>query len=343
MKKGDKIGRYSILQDFSTAGGGLSKWSFASKDGKEYFIKEFLSPKYPLDDSPGSPVTKAKKRESCTIFELRHKKLMAALKGRGTEGGNLVITLDFFRHRTTYYKITSKVDVTSLSVEEISRLPLENRVLILKTCAHSLGILHAEKIVHGDLKPENILIKKTKTNDFTTKLIDFDDSYLSGEAPEAPDEIVGTMNFYSPEVASYIMKTGIVSTSDLTVQSDIFALGLLYSLYLTGKMPLFPLKYQYPCLAVLSGEKLSLVKSDLPEPLTTLICQMLEGVPNKRPTITQVFSQLKSYDKEPPITTSTSTSTTGALKINMAKPKMESTPELKPAGSLRINMPAKKK
>ena len=54
MKKGQVINGYRILQDFSTARGGLSKWTFAEKAGKEYFIKEFLSPTYPVDGAPGS-------------------------------------------------------------------------------------------------------------------------------------------------------------------------------------------------------------------------------------------------------------------------------------------------
>ena len=38
MRKGDVIKGYTIVQDFTTAGGGLSKWTFATKGDKEYFI-----------------------------------------------------------------------------------------------------------------------------------------------------------------------------------------------------------------------------------------------------------------------------------------------------------------
>ena len=53
MRKGDNINGYEILEDFKVAGG-MSKISFAQKGGKDYFIKEFLAPKFPLPDSPGS-------------------------------------------------------------------------------------------------------------------------------------------------------------------------------------------------------------------------------------------------------------------------------------------------
>ena len=43
-------------QDGNTplAGAGFSKWTFAERDGREYFFKEFLSPTYPEEGAPGS-------------------------------------------------------------------------------------------------------------------------------------------------------------------------------------------------------------------------------------------------------------------------------------------------
>ena len=60
MKAGDVINGYTILEDFKVVGAGLSKWTFAERGGRVFFIKEFLSPTYPEDDAPGSAKTKAK-------------------------------------------------------------------------------------------------------------------------------------------------------------------------------------------------------------------------------------------------------------------------------------------
>ena len=68
MKTGDSINGYRILRDFTTAGGGLCKWTFAERGGKEFFFKEFLSPTFPTDKSPGSAKTKQQKRERCAVF-----------------------------------------------------------------------------------------------------------------------------------------------------------------------------------------------------------------------------------------------------------------------------------
>jgi len=300
MQKGDIIHGYRILRDFSTAGGGLSKWSFAEKGGKEYFIKEFLSPKYPTEDAPGSAKSKERKRLACERFEKHHRALMERINERCGKGGNLIFTLDFFREGTTYYKVTEKVDTASLAPRDISRLPLSNRLLILKTVAHSLQILHRAGIVHGDLKPDNILIKETKARLYTTKLIDFDNSYFIGQPPELSEELVGDMVFYAPEVAAYVQGSEAVKPEMLTDKADIFSLGLVFCLYLTGELPAYPAKYSYPGLAVLAGHTLRLSGAEVPYKLKRLVNDMLRLHPHERPTISEVFEVLKAINTDEP-------------------------------------------
>lgn len=294
MKAGDNINGYRILRDFTTAGGGLSKWTFAERGGKQYFFKEFLAPTYPTDESPGSAKIKQQKRERCRIFEHHHSALKKAIDARCGTGGNLIYTVDFFRSGTKYYKVTEKVDVSTLTVKNIATLPLEKKVLILKTVAHSLDILHGLGIVHGDLKPDNILIKQTAEGFYTAKLIDFDNSYFSGKPPAASEEVVGDMVYYSPELGLYIQNSGTVSAANLQTKSDVFALGLIYCQYLTGSLPAFNRKYQYACEAVLNGEKLAASVSGVPPSLANLLVEMMSVEPEKRPHVKEIFSRLKS-------------------------------------------------
>ena len=97
MKAGDVINGYTILEDFKVVGAGLSKWTFAERGGRTFFIKEFLSPTYPDDDAPGSEKTKARKRARCATFEAHHQGIQRALAPLSAYGGNLIVTLDFFR------------------------------------------------------------------------------------------------------------------------------------------------------------------------------------------------------------------------------------------------------
>jgi serine/threonine protein kinase len=318
MKKGDTINGYHILQDFTTAGGGLSKWTFASKGSKEYFIKEFLSPTYPAEGSPGSDQTKRLKRQRCELFEQHHRMLIGKLSSRAADGGNLIVTTEFFRAGAKYYKVTDKVDVKGLTLATIVAASPEKKTLILLTVAHSLRILHQAGVVHGDLKPDNILIKESAKGSFVAKLIDFDNSYVSGEPPTSVEDTVGDPVYYSPELLRYITGDKHTKPSHLQLSSDIFALGLIYTQFLTGRLPLFDrAKYQYPCEAVNAGSRLSM--SGLPPSLAGLIERMLHAQYDQRPTIDEVFATIKAGGTRLSDGPGTSLSFSGTLRGTLLK------------------------
>ena len=290
MKAGDVLNGYRILEDFKVVGAGLSKWTFAERGGRQFFIKEFLSPTYPDDDAPGSAKIKAKKRARCAAFEAHHRGVQHALAPLSAYGGNLIVTLDFFRWGAKYYKVTEKVDAEGMSSADVTALGLRRQLVLMKTVAHSLKILHNLKIVHSDLKPSNVLIKRTELG-YTTKLIDFDNAYIAGRPPP-PEEIVGTINYYSPELLGYIQEAG-VTPGELGLASDIFALGLIYTEYLTGAPPPFDVaRYHEPAVAVRSGETLRVPRSGIPAQLADLIDAMLSSDPARRPTIGHAHAAL---------------------------------------------------
>jgi eukaryotic-like serine/threonine-protein kinase len=298
MKAGDILNGYRILEDFKVVGAGLSKWTFAERGGRQYFIKEFLSPTYPDDDAPGSEKIKAKKRARCAAFEAHHRGVQRALAPLSAYGGNLIVTLDFFRWGAKYYKVTEKVDAEGLSSADVTALGLRAQLVLMKTVAHSLKILHDLKIVHSDLKPSNVLIKRTELG-YTTKLIDFDNAYIAGRPPP-PEEIVGTINYYSPELLGYIQEAG-VAPGELGVASDIFALGLIYTEYLTGAPPPFDAaRYHEPAVAIRSGETLRIPRGGIPPQLADLIDAMLLPDPARRPTIGHVHATLMTIRPDVP-------------------------------------------
>jgi serine/threonine protein kinase len=290
FRAGDLLNGYRLLEDFRVVGAGLSEWSFAEQGGRIFFIKRFLSPTYPDDDAPGSARTKARKRERCAAFEAHHRGIQAAMAPLTTYGGNLIATLDFFRIGAKYYKVTENVDVAGLQPRDVAALDFSSQLVLLKTVAHSLKILHDLHIVHSDLKPSNVLIKRTELG-YTTKLIDFDSSYIVGKPPP-PEEIVGTMNYYSPELVRYIQ--GTAEPGDLTEASDIFALGLIYAEYLTGSVPSFDPAHHEPAIAVLHGQVLELGTSRAPAPVVELVDRMLQLDPAARPKVAEVHSTLMS-------------------------------------------------
>ena len=97
VKAGDVINGYTILEDFRVVGAGLSKWTFAAKDGREYFIKEFLSPTFPDEHAPAAPRPRCASASAVEAFERHHRRINEALAEISGVGGNLIVTLAFFR------------------------------------------------------------------------------------------------------------------------------------------------------------------------------------------------------------------------------------------------------
>ena len=95
------INGYVIDGDLKTDNSGFSKWAFAKKNGCDYFIKEFLAPVYPVDESIFGPEMTARKRKICEKYENRSVSLYSTLNE--ASDGNLVNICEFFRCGTKYY------------------------------------------------------------------------------------------------------------------------------------------------------------------------------------------------------------------------------------------------
>lgn len=289
-KKGTSLHSYILKTDFESAG--QSQWAFAEKNGRQFFVKRFMSPTYPVTESDLPEKDKKYQRQQCEIFENRHRQIMDKLKNKTIEGGNLVVAHEFFREGAHFYKTTEKIEHLNMLP---SSLEFSKKILLLKTIAFSLSLLHSIDVVHGDLKPDNILLKKTKTQWIAGKIIDFDSSYFSGNPP-APDEYIGEVGIYSaPEVLQYNWKE-ITHPGVLTQKADIFALGLIFSLFLIGVLPNYDTKtFTSPSLAVMAGRRLKFEAKGIPNWLNDLINQMLLFEASSRPSCEQV---LETLDKE---------------------------------------------
>ena len=291
LRRGEIIQGYRILEDFRVAGG-MSKISFAELGGKEYFIKEFLYPKYPTADSPGSEKIKSQKRKACDTFENHHRKLNQLIATKVSLGGNLVYAISFFRDGASYYKVNEKIDTSSLEPKIIATLPKDKIITIARSVCHSVAILHDLNIVHGDLKPDNILIKETSRNNYSGKLIDFDDSYFSENPPSDRKCIVGTPEYYSPELAAYILdEDDETEGSSLTLASDVFTLGIIFAEYFTGEKPITGTTLP-TWNAIEKGNPISFAKSIDPQ-IEELLKSMLSLNPNDRPSVKKIQLKLK--------------------------------------------------
>ncbi|MFF0055568.1 protein kinase [Streptomyces microflavus] len=290
MKLGDEISGYHVVTEPTNANGGKCMWAFAEKDGRQYFLKRFLEPKRPREGSTASAASRRIRLEVCQEFEDRHRGIMKRLRPDARGGGNLVLATDFFHEGSTYYKVTERIDTTTL--EKPQTLEPRQKAVLLKTLGLSLQLLHDIDVVHGDLKPLNVLIQKRDGAAFhSAKLIDFDDSYLSGSPPGRQD-VAGDSLYGAPEWRRYVQEDESVQPEHLTTAVDVFALGLMTHEYLTGSLPAHDERYGSPADAVNAGETLRL-DSRLSDSLRGLIRATTSLQPGKRPRMGTYLKALK--------------------------------------------------
>lgn len=95
---------------------------------------------------------------------------------------------------------------------------------VIKDVCSALDTLHSLNIIHRDIKPENIMI----CSDGNVKLIDFDAARIHKKYQPQDTAFIGTAGFAAPE------QYGINQTD---CRSDIFAVGILINVMLTGEHP----------------------------------------------------------------------------------------------------------
>lgn len=282
------IAGYQLTEPWRNTNSGNARWSFARKNGKDYFIKEFLSPSRPADNAM-SPEMISAKRKTCDAFYQTKRELYDRIER--SANGNIVTVKDFFLFGTKYYITTDRVSISNVEIQTVAAAPEKKKLLLLNTVANSIARLHQNGVVHADLKPNNVLIKVSETGNFIAKLIDFDGSYVVGCQPGS-EEVQGDLPYLAPETCRYMFGESV----ELTQKVDVFAAGLLFHQYYTGELPGFSAEYESAHEALLEGE--ALVLSDaLPQQLRALVGSMLEKDPEERPDMESVLDALQSMYK----------------------------------------------
>ena len=98
----------------------------------------------------------------------------------------------------------------------------EARQVTMQLC-QALHVLHSMGAVHRDVKPENVILRGSNA-----VLIDFDAARIYKVASESDTQVLGTTGFAAPE------QYGIFQSDE---RADIFSLGVLLNIMLTGKHP----------------------------------------------------------------------------------------------------------
>lgn len=280
----------------------------AQKGGKKFFLKRYQTPVAPIDNGTLDAKTFAHNKKLFDDFVALRKKVNTLIRTLAGPGGNIVIPVEEFIDGNNYMEASEFVE-GAVSKDELvpllTSLSLDTKKLLMKTAAGALSSVHSKKIVHSDLKLENLLLVRNSAGNYVAKLLDFDSSYPVDQKPE---EIIGTIDYYSPELGAYVDAEDEREEMEkhITEKTDIFSLGLIYHFYLAGSFPEAVSlterlqkrkdkgKVIYPWIVLNSGCELRISPKIKGAKYVSLISDMLSVDPNDRPTASDVLKRLQA-------------------------------------------------
>ncbi len=166
------------------------------------------------------------------------------------------------------YYVMGYVDGGSAAqlLKEGGPLPAARAIPILLDVADALAYAHAQGVVHRDIKAENILLDAATGRAMVT---DFGIARLAEAAPMTQTgTVLGTVHYMSPEQ---------VNGEPLDGRSDLYAVGVLAFLLLSGR---FPFEHEAPSAVLVShvtrlAPPLRSVARDVPEHVAAIVDRLL--------------------------------------------------------------------
>lgn len=194
---------------------------------------------------------------------------------------NILVVHDLGSDEKNAWLITEFVDGPSLEeyLMDMARrgewLPFEEARDIVEQCLEALEFAHDKNRVHGDIKPANIFVPKTgeiKLGDFGVAKI------LGGRLTETEKYPLGYMrrlgssSYAAPEV---------LNGRPRDFQSDLFSVGILAYILLTGQHPFLHKSGLIPTVELIrsktySPKKPSEIRGDIPEKYDKIVMRLLK-------------------------------------------------------------------
>lgn len=152
-------------------------------------------------------------REASAAAALSHKNIVQ-IYDVGEEDDNYYIVMEYVPGQTLKELIYKRG-----ALHYVEAIDIMKQVVSATAKAHSMGV------IHRDLKPQNILV----TDSGVVKIADFGiASIQSLSQVTQTDTIMGSLHYLAPEIAR---------GEKATVQSDLYALGIVFYELLRGEVP----------------------------------------------------------------------------------------------------------
>ena len=202
-------GRYKIIQQIGR--GGMADVYLARDlilDGEEVAVK-VLRTNYQTD-----PIAVVRfQREAKAMADLDHPNIVR-ITDIGEEDGQQYLAMES----------VAGLDLKRY-IKENAPLSNEEAVRLMGQILLAMRLAHTQGIIHRDLKPQNVLL----TADGNAKVSDFGIAVAFAETSlTQTNSMLGSVHYLSPEQAR---------GSKATIQSDIYAMGIIFYEMLTGHIP----------------------------------------------------------------------------------------------------------
>jgi serine/threonine protein kinase len=151
------------------------------------------------------------------------------------------------------------------------KLPMADALRLAEEIASALDYAHAQGVVHRDIKPANIMI----TEDGHAKIADLGIAKLNLSHQTSLGRVVGTPAYMAPEQ---------LSGEHVDGRSDLFSLGVILYLMVTGHPPFPGSSSTTVCFKVINREPVpaSAMDLDLPRGLDAVISHAMAKDPRSR-------------------------------------------------------------
>ncbi len=249
-----KLGPYN-LSDVLGRGGMGTVYRAQHEDTLEICAVKALAPTFAEDDHFRSRF----ESEIEALLKLDHPNIVGLIS-YGQEDGNLYFAMDLVEGESLF---RIQRDGHHFDWREVLK--------IANDIAAGLRHAHDRGIIHRDLKPGNLL----KAKSGATKITDFGIAKSFGTSQNTGTNVLGTMDFMSPEQAK---------GEPVTVRSDLYSLGTVMYTLLAGKPPFNSTSVEESVRNLTKVPPPSITKlvPEVPQEIETLIRKLLAKNPEDR-------------------------------------------------------------
>ncbi|MEM9596665.1 MAG: serine/threonine-protein kinase [Acidobacteriota bacterium] len=229
-KAPERIGPYRVLREIGR--GGLATVYLAERDDAEFSMRVAIKlVSRGMDTDEG--LLQRLRQERQILATLDHPNIAKILDGGTADDGRPYFVLEHIEGE--------HIDAWC----NHRRLPVAKRLGLLRQVCDAVHYAHQNLVLHRDIKPSNILV----TEEGVPKLLDFGIAKLLRPPPEDVPTVAAGDTAPAPNIIPNLTRTGMqlltpeyaspeqVRGEALTTASDVYSLGMVSYLLITGQRP----------------------------------------------------------------------------------------------------------